>query len=126
MPEGPPILRDAEGSLQGANLLLREGLYRDAVSRAYYAMFFAARALLSTEGLHPKSHGGVIQALGERFVKTGILDAETAGHLGFGLQSRQRADYSDLGVTADDARAAVRRAAEFVSGVAVIMRRRER
>ena len=38
---------NAEEMLEAAEHLLQGGFYNDAASRAYYSMFFAARALLS-------------------------------------------------------------------------------
>lgn len=110
-------LAAAEESLRAARLLAREGLYRDAVSRAYYSMFSAAKVLLATKEIHARTHGGVLQALGEHFVKSGLLAPEFAGHLGFGMQLRQRADYGDLAVTAADAEAVIRRAEAFLRRV---------
>lgn len=115
MPEAARLLEDADTSLRAAELLLREGLYRDATSRAYYAMFHAARALLASKGVRPRTHGGLLRELGRHFVKPGILDREAAGDLGYGMQLRQRADYSDaLPVTEGDARGLVGRAAIFI------------
>ena len=110
-------LEVAAGSVRAATILAREGLYRDAVSRAYYAMFSAAKALLAAKGIHPRTHGGVLQALGEHFVKPGLLDPKHASHLGFAMQMRQRADYGDLAVTAADAEAVLERATDFMRGV---------
>lgn len=109
-----PGLDAARDSLRAAEILTREGLHRDAVSRAYYAMYSAAKVLLAKKGIHARTHGGVLQALGEHFVKPRVLDPEAAGHLGFAMQLRQRADYGDLEVTAADAQAVLRRAVEFV------------
>jgi uncharacterized protein (UPF0332 family) len=71
-----------------------DGYYEDAVSRAYYAMFFAARALLLTRGITPKTHRGVIAALSEQFVKTGLIPHETWEYLAAGETLREEADYS--------------------------------
>ena len=49
MPEEAEIemlIRKAKRRLDAAHHLLREGFYEDAVSRAYYSMYFAAKALL--------------------------------------------------------------------------------
>ena len=46
----------AAETLSAAEYLLRGGYSNDAVSRAYYAMFYAARALLASHNLHPKGH----------------------------------------------------------------------
>jgi uncharacterized protein (UPF0332 family) len=116
-----PALEAARDSLRAARILVDEGLYRDAVSRAYYAMFSAAKVLLAKRGVQARTHGGVLQALGEHFVKKGTLDAEVVGHLGFAMQLRQRADYGDLEVTAADAQAVLRRAAEFVPRIESVL-----
>ena len=42
----------AEKSLQSARLLLRDNLLEDALSRAYYAILHAARAVLLAEGVN--------------------------------------------------------------------------
>jgi hypothetical protein len=49
---------------KAAQELLRLGLLNDAVSRAYYAALHFARALLLTEGVEPKTHGGVRRCWG--------------------------------------------------------------
>ncbi|WP_203218960.1 HEPN domain-containing protein [Geoglobus acetivorans] len=50
--------------LEEAENLLSGGLYRGAVSRAYYSMYHAARALLLTKNIAPKKHAGVLKMLG--------------------------------------------------------------
>jgi uncharacterized protein (UPF0332 family) len=45
-PEVKALLHKAGESLQAAELLQREGYLDFAASRAYYAMFYAAQALL--------------------------------------------------------------------------------
>ncbi len=51
--------------LRVAEKLLRDGEYEDAVSRAYYAMYHAAKAALATVNVFPKTHKGVFQSLAE-------------------------------------------------------------
>jgi len=46
----------AAETLSAAEYLLKGGYYNDAVSRAYYGMFYASRALLASRDLHPKGH----------------------------------------------------------------------
>ena len=50
---------------------LQFGHLRVAVSRAYYAMFYAATALLGSQGLWRSKHQGLIAAFGEHF-ETGL------------------------------------------------------
>lgn len=54
------LLERAASKLSAAKMLLREGYFDDAVSRAYYSMHFAARALLLTKDIAPKTHKGLI------------------------------------------------------------------
>lgn len=66
-------LESAEERLKAARLLLERQMYADAVSRAYYAVFQAARAALATRDLDSKKHSGIIGLFNQQFVKTGIL-----------------------------------------------------
>ena len=50
-PEQQGFLTKAERSLEAAKTLKEEGFNEFAVSRAYYAMFYVASALLEGEGL---------------------------------------------------------------------------
>ena len=43
-------LRKAEKKLEAAKRLFRGGFYEDAVSRAYYSMYHAAKGCLALEG----------------------------------------------------------------------------
>lgn len=87
-------LRRADESLQAAIVLLQNNLFRDVVSRAYYAMFHAAQAALATQNVKmPKRHSGVISLFGEKFVKTGRLEKKFADNLSRAFRLRQMADY---------------------------------
>jgi uncharacterized protein (UPF0332 family) len=57
------LLERAASKLSAANVLLKDGYYDDAVSRAYYSMHFAARTLLLTKDITPKTHKGLIAKL---------------------------------------------------------------
>jgi uncharacterized protein (UPF0332 family) len=65
----------ARDALRVAEAALALGIRRDAMSRAYYAVFHAARALLLLEGIEPKTHPGVLRMLGEHLLRAGKLDA---------------------------------------------------
>jgi len=62
-PEALGYKKKAEKALQAAEVLLKEHLPEDALSRVYYAMFYGALAALSTlinnvEWIPCKSHTG--------------------------------------------------------------------
>jgi uncharacterized protein (UPF0332 family) len=57
-------------------MLTDEGFEADAMSRIYFGVLEAARALLALEDADPKTHKGVAMKLGEHFrhdVDTGLL-----------------------------------------------------
>jgi uncharacterized protein (UPF0332 family) len=87
------LARSAE-SLRAAVVLLEQELLHDAESRAYYAAYHAAVALLLTKDIEPTSHTGVSQLLGLHFVKTGPLSAEDARTFARLQKYRIEADYS--------------------------------
>jgi uncharacterized protein (UPF0332 family) len=88
--------------LQAARSNLQQGFYGVAITRAYYAMFYAASALLASEGISRSKHSGVHSAFGERFVKGGLIEAEYAKMLGHAFDSRLDSDY-DVEFVADQA-----------------------
>jgi uncharacterized protein (UPF0332 family) len=87
-------LRRARRSLEAAQALVEQGLYEDAVSRAYYAMFYAANALLSRDGLNVSGkHSAVVAAFGREYAKTGKIDPKYHQMLIQDFEWRQKADY---------------------------------
>jgi len=64
------LIEKAERSLKASKTLLDKGYYDFAVSRAYYTMFYYARALLLTKNITPKKHSSTISLFCEKFVKS--------------------------------------------------------
>ncbi len=75
-PEVQSLLKKASDSLAAAALLQREGYLDFAASRAYYAMFYAAEALLLERGLSFSSHSAVIAAFGRELAKPGVIEVK--------------------------------------------------
>ncbi len=67
--------------------------YDSAVSRIYYAMFFAAEALLLTKNLVPKSHSGLIALFGDYFIKTNVFPKEMGRQINRAYDKRLIGDY---------------------------------
>jgi uncharacterized protein (UPF0332 family) len=86
----------AEKSLQSARLLLRDNLLEDALSRAYYAILHAARAVLLAEGVNVTSHRAVRRLFGQHLIKSGKLSAHLATILAEEQDDRTLADYDVL------------------------------
>lgn len=66
----------ARQAIETGELVLAHEDYITAVNRAYYAIFYAANALLVTKGLERSKHSGVIAAFRQHFVKTGLIEPE--------------------------------------------------
>jgi len=84
----------AEEELSSAYLLFENKKYRDAISRAYYSMFHAARALLLMKDVIPRKHSGVVSMFGLHFVKEGIVDEVYGKALTKAFELRTKADYN--------------------------------
>lgn len=65
------------------------------INRAYYAMFYAALALLATIGEETSKHSGVMSIFDKNVIKTGILPKEMGKFLHTAFDARQTADYED-------------------------------
>jgi len=100
IPEIQLYLDRARQDLHVAASNLQLSFYGDTVTRAYYAMFYAASALLVSKGIARSKHSGVHAAFGEHFVKTGLIEAEYAKMLGHAFDSRLDSDY-DMSFTSD-------------------------
>ena len=86
-------LKWAHQALQTVHLAFEHQDYIGAVNRAYYAIFYAANALLVTKGLERSKHSGVIAAFRQHFVKTGIVPTEYSDFYGAAMEDRHTGDY---------------------------------
>ena len=109
-------LEQADESIEAAELLSEHKKYRSAVSRAYYAMFYAVLALLATKSYTTSKHSGVISAFDRDFVKTGCFDKSLSKWLHDAFDLRQRADYREMfDVDASKTLEVIAHAREFVA-----------
>lgn len=112
----------SQEALSEATLLRDAGKATGAVSRAYYAAFHAARALLFSMGLEPRSHSGVRAMLGLHFVRSGRLEPRLAHALSHAARAREDADYDAAFVfTLEDADQAIGRAEEFIAAARALL-----
>ena len=89
-------MAQAAETLHEAHILIAEHASRGAVSRAYYAMFYAVLALLATKGLGSSKHSGTISLFDREFVKPGDLPKELSRALHMAFERRQQTDYGEL------------------------------
>jgi len=95
MPETARLLQKARDSRQAAALLAGANFREFAAARAYYAMFYAAQALLLERRLSYNNHSAVIAAFGCEFAKTGMLDPRLHRYL---LDAQDLRNVGDYGI----------------------------
>jgi len=79
--------------IASARIDLKEGLFDDAASRAYYAAFHAISAVLAQRGRTFSSHGQLLGAFNREFVKTNEFPPDTYRRLQRLFEDRQTGDY---------------------------------
>jgi len=108
-------LDQAAETLDAARELSIAGHYRDAVNRAYYAMFYCALALLASKGLGASKHSGVLSLFNRYFVKTGEFPLEDGRHLQEAFELRQGSDYREfVQITREQAEETIVKAEAFL------------
>jgi uncharacterized protein (UPF0332 family) len=109
-------MAEARDRLAAARLLAAE-FPAAALSTAYYAVLYAARAALSEEERHAKTHSGTWTLFRETFVSTRRVDADLVREAERTLELRLRVDYDAGSVDDAQARAAIELAERFVETV---------
>jgi len=112
----------AREALAEAALLLDSGHAHTGVNRLYYTCFYAASALLFTQGLTATSHSGLRTLFHPHLIRPGLLPLGQGPLYDRLFDQRQRSDYADLvhfGV--DEVRAWSVDAQAFVDAVAVLI-----
>lgn len=114
------LLRHADDTLRHARINHREGLYRTAVSLAYYGAFYAAQAVSAFNREGPKTHRGVMTRFNLLAVKQSDFPPEISGLLPVLEEQRLEADYNHATMdnwTESDASRVIVQATRFVDEV---------
>ena len=116
-------LQDAREAIKDADCLLNAGRSRQGIAnRLYYAMFYAAEALLEERNLHFSKHGGVHGAFGEHYVKTGLFDQKYHRWLLNAFDQRIEGDYGvDIVAINEDAQQLIEQAKEFLETTRIFL-----
>lgn len=111
--------------LKAADVLLAQSLYADAISRAYYAAFHFATALLLTRGIEVKSHAGLLNRFSLYFIKSRVFDAKFGRMLSKVQKYREESDYSSLFVfTQEDAEQCLGEVKTFTNAAKTYLKKR--
>ncbi len=117
-------IENAEEKLGASRTLLKVGYANDSISRSYYSMFFAAKALLALRDIYPKSHQGVITQLGLEFVKNGFLDSVYGRAIRKAKEQRETADYDiDIEFSLEEAERLLKTAEDFLLTIKCAIRK---
>jgi uncharacterized protein (UPF0332 family) len=111
-------LDQADESIQEAKILAQASLWRGAINRAYYAMFYSVLALTIIKQQTASKHSGVIAFFDKDFVRTGIFPKELSRYLHFAFERRQNSDYGEIfSANQEEAKQAIVEAEEFVEKI---------
>ncbi|MFB6216116.1 MAG: HEPN domain-containing protein [Candidatus Aenigmatarchaeota archaeon] len=107
-------LKNAEERLSAAEILLKEDKYEDTVSRAYYSMFHAAKALLLLKDSSPRTHAGIASELGKLYREE--IGPELTSKFVTVQQLREDADYGvELDIDGERVQEVLNTSKEFLS-----------
>ena len=86
----------AREELSTAELLLHSTNFRSSISRSYYAIFHAIRAVNALDGFDSSKHSGVIAHFNQFHVKEGHFPKEASKIIRTASEMREHADYEDF------------------------------
>ncbi len=94
--------------------------YHTALNRAYYAAFYALRAVLVLDGIEMKHHSGVLSEFRRMYIKTGVFPTEFSHHLALLFESRTESDYDDyFEADADECHMLIEHAAVIIDALEI-------
>jgi len=112
------LIEKAKKRLNAAYHLLADGFYEDAVSRAYYSMYFATKALLLKRNITVRTHRGLLSKFGLEFVDEGVVEKYYGRALRIAEELREEADYSiSRDILKEEAEAIVEDAERFLERI---------
>ena len=118
-------LEQAQEALDDAKYLIDGNRSpQSIVNRSYYAMFYAALALLQKISKVPSKHSGVISLFDKEFVMRGIFEKQLSKDFHKAFEVRQSTDYKIIKpISADKANQMWQKAVKFVQALKVYLNR---
>lgn len=83
-------------TLEDARQIAEIKRWSSAVNRLYYSIYYAATALLISNGHISRTHSGMMSLLNQYYVTTGILTKEDSKLIKRLFDLRQESDYDDF------------------------------
>jgi uncharacterized protein (UPF0332 family) len=104
-----------QAALESAKMLFDQNDIRGSLNRSYYAIFYAARALLAINQLETRKHSGLVSTFIKEYVSTGIFDKEFSSIIKSAQKIRIESDYEDFYVLSREmAQTQIENAEKFV------------
>ncbi len=89
-------LSRAWDTFDDAKILASKGKWNSTINRLYYAVYYAAMALLLKNDLKPTTHNGTKSNFTEHFIKNQTIDKKFGKLYSQLFTFRQKGDYDDL------------------------------
>lgn len=86
----------AKETINVAKLCFENGHYKDAINRAYYAAFYAVKAVLALDNIDFKRHKDVVATFNRDYVASGVYEKEIGRLLSRLQKKRENSDYDDF------------------------------
>jgi uncharacterized protein (UPF0332 family) len=106
-----------------AREILASGHLEGAVSAAYYAMLYAARAALSEDNEYARTQRGTWHLFHKRYVVTDVFDQHLHALAQRAQDAREKGDYEAVTPDRGEAEAIVASAADFIAAVEHMLER---
>ncbi len=109
-------IQRAKETLAEVPVLRDKQFLSTAINRMYYAVFYAASALLLNEHHNVSTHQGVKQQLGLHFIVTGRISRDMGKFFSQIFEARHSSDYDDfVATTVEEVDEFYPKACEFIS-----------
>lgn len=115
-PRSTEFLQAARRRLAAAEVVVKEDP-STALSAAYYAMLYGARAALSERDSSAKTHRGTWHEFRSAFVESGKIDRGLAAEVQKMQPEREQADYDAWPAPVEEARRAIELAHRFLTAI---------
>jgi uncharacterized protein (UPF0332 family) len=86
----------ARGALESSRILFNRNDLRGSLNRSYYAIFYAARALLALKQLETRKHSGLVATFIKEYIAAGIFDKGLSNIIKNAQKIRTESDYEDF------------------------------
>jgi uncharacterized protein (UPF0332 family) len=120
-PRSDEFMDQARDRAKLARVALDSRHLEGAVSAAYYAMLYAARAALSERDEYARTHGGTWHLFHERYVTTGAFDQHLHAMAQGSQRTREEGDYEAITPDRDEAERLVSGAGDFIAAVEQVL-----